>query len=109
MTLTDTVRAGTNINTWITLFGFCLTIGGGLMVYGAERAENRSKHLQAEQRIAQMDALIQRHAADRLAALAAQETRLRTLEHTSARDGARLDAILQSLARIEARLERSGQ
>lgn len=60
-------------------------------------------------RTEQVAAAVDRAAAERTAQLSAQEARVRTLEAVAARDGARLDAILQSLARIEARLDRSGQ
>lgn len=57
-------------------------------------------------RLAALEAQVARAATDRQTALAGHETRLRTVEAGAARDGARLDTILQSLARIEARLDR---
>lgn len=42
---------GPNLNTFVTVAGFVITIGGGLVLYGAERAENQMRHAQTERRL----------------------------------------------------------
>lgn len=106
MTLTETVRSETNLNTWITLAGFCLVIGGSVMVYGQERAENRLRHAEAERRILALDAALQRNASERVVALNAQEARLRALESSIVRGDARIEEIYRIVQRIDQQLER---
>lgn len=40
-----------NLNTWISVAGFALTIGGGLMAYSSAEARSEMRHAEAERRI----------------------------------------------------------
>lgn len=73
------------------------------IAWGAAQGEIKALN----SRIGQIEAQVQSSRTERVAAIAAQENRLRTVETVAARDGARLDTIIQSLSRIEARLERA--
>lgn len=87
--------------------GNMLTIAVALLSAGIAWGASQSDLRAIQSRIDGIEARVTQATADRATQFAAQETRLRTLEGTTARDGARLDAILQSLARIEARLDRA--
>lgn len=84
----------------LTIIAAFLSAG---IAYGAAQSDLRTM----QSRLDAVELRIAQSAADRAAQLAGQEARVRALEGTTARDGARLDAILQSLARIEARLDRA--
>lgn len=73
------------------------------IAWGAAQGEIKALN----SRIALIEAQVETSRGERVAAIAAQESRLRTVETVAARDGARLDTIIQSLTRIEARLERA--
>jgi hypothetical protein len=93
MTFSD-ARAGVNLNTYITLAGFALTIGAGVMVYGAERAENALRHDQANKAITAL-----------IAQKAETEARIRALELGAGRTEEKLINILAMLDRISRQLE----
>lgn len=87
--------------------GNILTIAAAFLSAGIAWGTSQSDMRAIQSRIDGIEERVSQAAADRANQFSAQETRLRTLEGTTARDGARLDAILQSLARIEARLDRA--
>lgn len=84
----------------LTVVAFLVSTG---VLWGATQAEIKALHDRAE---AQAKTL-QEGRIERTQALAGHEGRIRALEAGAARDGARLDAILQALTRIEARLDRT--
>ena len=73
------------------------------IAWGAAQGEIKALN----SRIAQIEAQADIARNERINAISAQESRLRSVETVAARDGARLDTIIQSLSRIEARLERA--
>lgn len=94
MAMTETPR-GVNLNTLVTIGGFVVTIGVGVMVYGGERTENRLRHAESA---AQIQAL-----RDIQTAL---EQRLRATELMQASQSSDLRAIQSGVMRIEARLDK---
>ncbi|MBB4207293.1 hypothetical protein [Roseinatronobacter bogoriensis] len=73
------------------------------IAWGAAQSEIKALN----SRIGQIESQLETSRSERLSALASQESRLRSVETVAARDGARLDTIIQALSRIEARLERA--
>ena len=93
-----------NILTILTLIvGISVTWATGQAEVRAIR-DQISAH---DRRIVEMQAYIQGIARDHAAALAVEAGNVRALQTGAARHDARLDAILNALARIEARLDRA--
>ena len=79
------------------------------VAWGAARMEiSAIRDQQAAQaaRLADLYQRLEQSARDRAVSLGAHDARIRNLESTGARQDARLDAILQVVTRIEARIDR---
>jgi hypothetical protein len=75
---------------------------GGAVAWGAARADIMS----LKDRVISVELAAERSRAERQAAIAGQETRLRAVEASQARSDERFNSVLAILGRIEARLER---
>lgn len=94
MAPTETAK-GVNLNTIIMVGGFVITIGGGLVAFGAERGQNARLHAEAQAQIS-----IMRETQNTM------EARLRATELMQASQSSDLRAIQSGVMRIEARLDK---
>jgi cell division protein FtsB len=98
------VQPRVNLNTWIAVAGFALTITGGFVAIGRFQAETEASQLQTTE---QINALKQQQATDtaRIDARAQSlEAAINTLNIRDARNDERMNSILETLRRIDAKI-----
>lgn len=93
-----------NFNTWLTATGFALTIAGGLMALGRFQAETETSRAEMTRQIEELQV---QQASDtaRIDARAQNlEAAINALNIRDARNDERMNSILETLRRIDAKL-----
>jgi Tfp pilus assembly protein PilN len=103
--MTDTPHTQrTNVNTWVSVLGFLVVIGGGVLAQGRFQAQTEAGQDDLAEQLAELK---QQQAADinRIDARAQSlEQAINTLNIRDARNDERMNSILETLRRIDAKL-----
>lgn len=100
----DAPAPRTNLNTWLTVAGFALTIIGGAMTFARFQANTEASSIETSRQIAELKAQ-QSHDTARIDARAqSMEAAINTLNIRDARNDERMNSILETLRRIDAKL-----
>lgn len=102
--MADAPHPKTNLNTWITLAGFVLTILVGAMALGRFQATTETSQAELTQQLDELKAQQARDTARFDTRAQNMEAAINTLNIRDARNDERMNSILETLRRIDAKL-----
>lgn len=100
----DTSQPKTNLNTWLSAGGFAVTIGAGLITFGQFKAETETYRLEMTRQIEELQVQQARDTARVDARAQTMEAAINALNIRDARNDERMNSILETLRRIDAKL-----